>query len=277
MAFARSLLAVSLLLGLAGCSDEKPPQPAPALMGRAMVAAAPGVVGGAKLAYRHQVSLQMAEANIQPRFDRARDLCLQNAELHCILQSATLNVGDPHGLQRTNASLVVRLPHESVEIFYAHLLAPVPGEATAAMVTSRSTQAEDLTKAITDIGQRLKQLTDYRERLLVLAKVPDAKVDDLVKIAGELSNVQSNIEAITAEKAALDERVANEVVDVNLHTDPGTVGMFTPVAKVWMQAGQVFGDSASRTLRFLIFALPWLPLAAIGYGLLIFGVRRMRR
>jgi len=277
MAIARSLLAATLLLGLAGCSDNGPPQPAPALTGRAMMAAAPGVVGGAKLAYRHQVSLQMAEANIQPRFDRARDLCLANAELHCVLQSATLTVGDPHGLQRTTASLVVRLPHDQVGVFYDHLLAPLPGEATAAVVTSRSTQADDLTKAIVDIGQRQKQLIDYRDRLLVLAKIPDAKVDDLVKIAGELSNVQSNIEAITGEKVALDERVANEVIDVNLHTDPGTIGMFTPVATVWKQAGQVFGNSASRTLRFAIEALPWLPLWAIGYGLLIFAVRRIRR
>ena len=274
MSFLRSLMAVALLLGVVGCSDDAPPVPA---MGRAMMAAAPRAQIGAKLAYRHQLVLQMPDPSIQPRFDRARDLCLQSAELHCILQNATLNVGDPHGLQPTTASLSVRLPHEAVAPFIDGLLAAVPGETASAVVTSRSTQADDLTKAINDGDQRQKELLDYRERLLALAKIPDAKVDDLIKIASELSNVQSRLEAIAADQSALNDRVATEEVDVSLRADPGAQGMFAPVSRVWLEAGQLLGDSTARTLRFVILALPWLPLAVGGLFVAIFAIRRIRR
>lgn len=279
MPFMRSLMATFLLLGLVAC-DPPPPPPAPAVAKMAMAAPAPlgaAAQNGAKLAYSHNLTMQMPDSSIQPRFDRARDLCLQSATLHCILRNASLTMGQPNILLPTSASLSVRLPHDQVTPFINGLLAAVPGDLAAATVTARSTQADDLTKALVDVGERQKQLLDYRDRLLALEKIPDAKVDDLIKIASEISGVQSRLEAIAAEQATLNERVDTEEVDVRLVAEPAVRGVLAPVAKVWLEAGELLGNSVANALRFVIQVLPWLPVVAVGLWVVISAIRRVRR
>jgi hypothetical protein len=235
----------------------------------------------AKLAYRHNLDLEMPAASIQPRYDRAVKTCLENAAFNCIVMNASIRMGDLSDPLRginPSASLTVRLPHDAIAPFEADLLAALPAETTGdATIHSRSTSAEDLTYAIADVERRQAQLTDYRDRLMDLTKRPDVKVEDLIKIESELSNTQSQLEQLAAQKKNLDQRVDTEILAIFLDVRDTRGNVSGPIEVAWHEAGQVLGDSTATALRFTVGALPWLPIVAIGLLLLRFAFRRWRR
>ena len=235
----------------------------------------------AKLAYRHTLDLEMLAANIPQRYDRAIKNCLENATLNCVVMNASIRMGDqrdPLGGINPSASLTVRLAHDAVAPFEADLLAPLPGETTGdPAVRSRSTSAEDLTYAIADVEQRQAQLSDYRDRLMNLTKRSDVKVEDLIKIEAELSNTQSQLEALAAQKKNLDQRVDTEILAISFDVRNTRGNVSGPIEAAWREAGQVLSESTAIALRFTVSALPWLPIIAIGLLLLRFAFRRWRR
>jgi hypothetical protein len=255
----RPLIALALL-ALAGCD------PSPVRQSQVGGSPTPGVRQDSgnklKLAYSHQLVIDTAPQSVEPRFERARDRCL--AADSCVLLDATISTSDFGRSARPHASLTVRLPHDAVAPFEAALLEPLAGQgASDASLRSRTTSAEDLTAAITDMDRQLRQLTDYRDRLTELAKRADAKIEDLVKVESELSRVQSEIEALSGQQRKLDERVATEKMTVDLTTSPGDGGIGRPIAEVWREGGAVLGENAASALRFAIGAIPWLPLVAL--------------
>jgi hypothetical protein len=279
----RALPAVLMLFLLAGCGADSPGYGTAGVEYKAApngTAALAAPVAGTEshLAYHHDLALEMAPAGVEPRFDRARDACLNDAALNCTLVRADLHMGDADKGQLPNASLEVRIPHAGVASFEAGLSAALPGQpGMDAIVVSRTTTADDLTAAIADVDRRQAQLSDYRDRLTALAQRPDAKVDDLVKIEGELSSVQSQLEAIAAQKAGLTQRVATETLAVAFQSREGALGPAAPIRQAWHRAGQDLGRSAGKALTFAIESLPWLPVIAIGLFLVRLILLRGRR
>lgn len=221
-----------------------------------------------KLAYTHDLTIGLPPQRVTAHFEAARDRCLNEAALKCILVAASIDDGQrPSG--RPQAQIQVRLPHDSVAPFMAFVTAPLPGEAAGEVVVrSQSTRADDLTDAIEDGGRRLAQLTAYRTRLDAIAARPDPRVEDLIRIAQELAQVQSQIEDADAKQRGFSQRVDTELVSVALRSDEARAGPLAPVEEVWDQAGQTFGTSAGSALRFVVAGLPWLPLVLVGLLLL---------
>ncbi|WP_245257803.1 DUF4349 domain-containing protein [Methylobacterium sp. 88A] len=224
--------------------------------------------GDAKLAYTHELTIGLPPQRVNAHFEAARDRCLNEAARKCVLVAASIDDGRrPAG--RPQAQVQVRLPHESVAPFMAFVTSPLPGEATGDVVLrSQSTRADDLTDAIEDGGRRLAQLTAYRARLDAIAARPDPRVEDLIRIAQELAQVQSQIEEADAKQRGLSQRVDTELVSVAMRSDEARAGTLAPVEEAWDQAGQTFGASAGSALRFFVAGLPWLPLVLIGVLLL---------
>jgi hypothetical protein len=269
-----------VLLALTGC-DKRPASP-PAPMARMAAPAAPMSAAmaqpAAKLAYSHDLHLEMPRDSIKPRYERAIKECLDNAKLNCLVLHSSISMGDPTGIASPSATLTVRLAHDAVAPFEDDLLAPLPGEqAGDAILLSRSTNADDLTAAIADVEQRQAQLTDYRDRLRELAKRPDVKVEDLIKIEGEISNTQSQLEQIAAQQKALNQRVDSESLTVYLGTRGKLGGIADPIVLAWHQTSRVLGDSTATAIEFIAAALPWLPIAALGLLFIRLGLRRWRR
>jgi len=264
----------ALLLG--GCSDTRPPAPegvsSPAL-------AQSNRNSAAKLAYTHDLVIGLPPARVAAHFTAARDRCLTDAGLGCVLVSSSIDDG-PRPLGRPQAQIQVRLPHDSIAPYVAFLTAPLPGEAAGDVVLRRqATRADDLTTPMEDGERRLAQLTAYRARLDELAAKSETRVEDLIRIAGELSKVQSQIEEGEARQRGLQRRVDTEIVSVALRSDGARSGAFAPVEEAWSQAGQTFGASAGTALRFAVASLPWLPVVAIGLFLVraLWRLRRRRR
>ena len=206
---------LAILLALAGCGKPSalpPPAPAPPPM-----AANAAAARDLKLAYSHEMRVDMPAASVKPRYDRAIKQCLEDDKLHCVVLNTSFGTTELFGVPHPGALLTVRLAHDGVALFEADLLKPLPGEApNDAVLRSRSTTADDLTAVIADVERRQAQLSDYRDRLMDLLKRPDVRVEDLIKIESELSNTQSQLEAITAQKKTLDQRVDTEKVTVFL-------------------------------------------------------------
>jgi hypothetical protein len=238
-----------------------------------------GSVQAPKLAYSHQWGIVMPAASVKPRYDRVREHCLEDTTLHCTILSASINLHADESDALPTAMLSVRLPHAAIAPFEQALLALLPSEAAGdASIESRWTTAEDLSSRITDVERRLKQLTDYRERLTALLQRQDAKVEDLVKVEGELSQTQNQIETLAAQQRNLDERVETEVLTVNfLARSPYENDGFGPVAAAWHKSASLIGMSAGNALRYSIMAVPWLPVAFVGALLLLMIVKLFRR
>src|SRR5262249_30650537 len=127
-----------------------------------------------QIAYSYQLALEMAPDGISKRFERARQECLTNAALKCLLVRASVQAGEAISGISPSAILEVRLPHDTIDTFEQGVSKPLDGEQPGDLtVRSRSTTAEDVTEQVMDVDQHLAQQTDYRERLNALAKRTD--------------------------------------------------------------------------------------------------------
>lgn len=274
------LAAVPVLALLAGCSDTR----RELRQGReAADAAAPAPFVSAaregstvKLAYRHDLTVGLAPDRVAPHFAAARDRCLAEAATCTLLNSS---IRDGAGTRPPQARIEVRLPHAAVAAYVAFVTAPLPGEAAGDVaLIEQATRAEDLTASIADTGRRLAQLNDYRTRLTALAEKPDNRAEDLIKIAGELAQVQSQIEEAEGTRRTLGERVDTEIVTVTFRASQARAGAFAPVQEVWARSGPILGESAASALRFTVASLPWLPIVLLALLLLrlVWRIRRKR-
>ena len=239
---------------------------------------------GVHLAYTHAVSLQVGGGALGRHFTAARDRCLNTPALHCILLHASLDAVRPNdvGAPATqSADLRLRLPHDQIAPFANALTDALPGEtAGLARVLGQSTDAEDLSQPVRDVAQRTAQLSDYLASLKTLGGRLTISVSDLVKIAGETAQAQSQIEAVQAEQRALSLRVDTEALDVSFIEPAPAVAAPDPVNETWSQASATFRASAAQVLQVSIGALPWLPVLLVVVLLLalshrlIFGRRR---
>jgi hypothetical protein len=278
-----------LLVSGAGCSSKPSPEQsrAAAPEAKAWFQPAPQQGQGLHLAYKHDIGLDVTPSALQAHFASARDRCANEATLHCILLEASVEVPRPDAVRAPyavpSAKLRVRLPHDQVARFANSLTDKLPGEADGTVTVARqSTTAEDLSRPIEDGDKRLSQLTDYRTRLNALAARPDTKVDDLVKIAGEISRVQADLEAAQAEQRELNQRVETEALDIDFESQSDH-SAWAPARIAWSDAAQIFGGSLGDALQFVIAAVPWLPLFAVALVALrlvlrfLFGVPRRTR
>ena len=226
------------------------------------------------MAYTHHVGLEVPNASLAQHVARARERCVNEPALQCVLLAASTNQtrqfreGDIH-----TGALHMRLPHAVIVPFVNALTQPLPGEgAGAVQVLRQSTDAEDLGQPIADAEKRHAQLTEYRDRLHALAARPDIHVDDLIKIASELSQVQSQLEAADGQQRDLATRVDTEELYVDYST-PNDPGAADPIHQAWANGAETFANNAGAALEFSIASLPWLPLAALA----LFALRLARR
>jgi hypothetical protein len=231
-----------------------------------------------QFSYTHSWSLRMPRGNVSPRFARARDLCLQDKALGCRLISANISQGDGTPDSETSASLEVQLPHTALVPFERALLAPLHGEKPGeAIMVSRQTQAQSVETQAADTGRRVAQLTGYRDRLAALEKRPNLSVDDLIKLEGEESRVQSELDAATGLQRTLNDGIAREDVTIQLNETAPPVEEVGPIAQAWRDAGNTLAENTASALRFAIGAVPWLPVLALAIFVIAWSWRLFRR
>jgi hypothetical protein len=229
------------------------------------------------MAYSHSMSLVMEGATVERHFTRARDACLQNAALNCILLSGSVTAGDETAQQPPSAQLMVSLPHDQAA-FQKVLLSPLSGQAKSDIeIRQQSTQADNLTQQVTDIDRRVGQLTGYRDRLTALAERPGLKAEDLIPLEEKISELQSELDQLSSAKANIVERVKREQISIAFNARTTVTEAARPVAQAWDSSFEVLGNSASTVLLLLVALLPWLPVAALVWFVVWLFRRNARR
>ena len=225
---------------------------------------------GESYVYDHNLTVSMASDFIRARFERARDKCQNDPALKCKVMSASFRlVGEPDAPLPV-ANLSVALPHESVAPFEQALMELLPNESKDdVLIKARVTSAQNVTNQVKDIESRLSQLTNYRDRMMELSKRGGAKTDDLIKIEGEISRTQAEIEGIEGQRRDLAERIAKENVSIAFEAQSTASDALQPVRDVWQNSLRVLGGSAAAVLALFVGILPWIPVFLLGF----FGVR----
>lgn len=299
----RAAFLMGIAIVLAGCGDaeeqsvtrqEYAASPAPAVDAMTIESTTRGVLGGnaggdgsqlhrgpssgESYVYDHNIAISMASAHIKARFERARDKCQNDPALKCKIMSASFRlIGEPDAPLPV-ANLSVALPHESVAVYEESLLELLPGEdKDDVLVKSRNTTAQNVTNQVKDIESRLAQLTSYRDRMMELSKRGGAKTDDLIKIEGEISRTQAEIEAIEGQRRDLAERIAKENLAISFEAQSTASDALQPVRDVWQNSLRLLGDSAAGALALVVGLVPWIPVFLLGFFGLRWAWRRLRR
>ena len=273
-----------LLCALAGCDRHAaPPAPAASAVATPAPAAAPEAQARTPwftpapqqgpdmhIAYTHAVTLEVAGSVLPAHFTAARDRCLADAALHCLLLHAELGTpGTGYGQPPVSAELRVRLPHDQLAAYANALTAPLPGEAPGLVrVLRQSTTAEDLGRPVADVAQRVAQLSQYLASLKALGARLTISVSDLVKIASETAQAQTEIETAQAQQRTLALQVDTEALDVDFQPQPPHAAPVDPVTRVLDGAQDVLRQNAADALAFGIAAVPWIPVALVALILL---------
>ena len=190
------LLAACAVLAGCGRSGERNLMLAPPPQERAMLIQDKPQV----FVYSHALSLVMAHDAVRGRYDRARETCLKDAALHCRLLIA--NASEYSG--NASAHLKIALPHDKIEAYEARVLKPLPEDKDGVEIRSRSTEAQSVETEADDTAKKIAQLTKYRDGLTELARRPNLSVGDYIRVQGELSKTEAELDE------ALDSAWSNE-------------------------------------------------------------------
>lgn len=248
--------------GFAGEADKRGGQPAQS---------------GESYVYDHNLTVSMASEFIRARFERARDKCQNDPALKCKIMSASFRlIGEPDAPLPV-ANLSVALPRDSVAPFEQALMELLPNESKDdVLIKARVTNAQNVTNQVKDIESRLAQLTNYRDRMMELSKRGGAKTDDLIKIEGEISRTQAEIEGIEGQRRDLAERIAKENISIAFEAQSTASDALQPVRDVWQNSLRVLGSSAAAVLALFVGILPWIPVFLLGFFGLRWFWRRVR-
>lgn len=282
--FSLSAVALPLIL-LPGCKHRHASQddvaPSPPPMPVMASAAAMSVrfsrhavnqqAGQGFMAYEHRLDLTVPDALVSAHLEAARAACTTADS--CELVSANENVNDlGQGVSQHFARIAVRLPHDHVEAFLKAASASLPGEKSHDVITREAmTNETDLRNEVMDVDRRLVQMTAYRDRLEALEAQSAGRTDDLIKVAKELSEVQSSLEDTQKEKNGLTKRIDTERVDVSYE---GASAISTPVRQRWNESTQIFMETLGDVWFFLIQAVVWAPLVALALYLVRRAIRK---
>jgi hypothetical protein len=244
----RHALAMGMLittaLGLAGCESKKLAE----LSGTNRELAVTQRSADNTLAYAHEVSLEVERDQIATRVHALRAACVADTKSACTILEVSVNDGEGYAGGR----IKMRLAPAGVD-------ALVQIASVDAQVTERRTSAEDLAQPLADVARQLAMLNAYRERLSGLLARKESSVSDLIAVAKELANTQTQIEALASQNAQLRQRVDTDLLTM-IWRVPAVQARSaeSPVGDALSAFGANFREAIGNVIGFLAQLVPWL-------------------
>lgn len=212
------------------------------------------------IAYTHALGLRLPAAQIDPVMQGHLAACRAAGTQTCIITNSWLQTPNEDWV---SATLNLRATPEWIETF----LGGVESEASAAggEVSSRSTSAEDLTRAILDTDARLQAQITLRDRLQGLLETRNAELGDLLSIERELARVQGQIDSMTSTLKAMRLRVSLSEMNINYETKPKAVSAstFEPLSDAFGGFFRTFFEALAAIVLAFAVGLPWLLLIGL--------------
>lgn len=167
----------------------------------------------------------------------------------------------------------IRVPKENITSFKTEL--NVIGN-----LTSESTNKQDVTKQYTDTESRLKVIETKEVRLLALLEKAE-KIEDIIALENQLSEVIYEKENLKASLLTLDDKVDFSTVNINIQevakvtaTETIETTFGTKVKNAIADSLYFFTDTLQGLIIALIYLLPFLVIIAV---VVIVGVRFYRK
>ncbi|UTA48035.1 DUF4349 domain-containing protein [Simiduia sp. 21SJ11W-1] len=241
-------IVLTMLVTLASCSADtsKVVQEDFVASGARMMASAPAPQAKEQsqyLAYEHSLTVSMAAASVPAAYEQLAAACREQPQALCTLLTANLHTGE-----FSSAHLRMRVAPDRV----ADTLASAR---TLGEVTHQNTQVDDLQSAVVDNDKRIEMLLRYRDKLEQLEQTSAEEVESLIRIASELSRVQSDLEYAQGEKARLLQRIDFQVVNIHLQTQTYT-GFWAPIGHALGDFGEHLSEGIANTLIVVAYAIP---------------------
>lgn len=197
------------------------------------------------LAERQYWTYELAEADIEPRWQAHMKLC----QTDCEVLAANLSKSAYSPVQ---AQLRLRVGRPG-----AAKLMNAMGDTG---ISERRVEREDKTMQVVDIEARLKNLAELRDRLRGLLATRTGALKDVLETERELARVQGELDAITAQRRVLANETEKVLLEATYRATPRLVetGAMQPLVEAWHDVGRAFAQSLGAALLFLVQVLPWL-------------------
>jgi hypothetical protein len=202
-------------------------------------------------------------ASVETSLKRVRELTGDNGgELTSLDDASPRTAGAVHGAQLT------------VEIPAARLDATLDQFAALGTVQNRAIDAEDVDAAIVDEEARLRNLRSEENDLRALM-AKGGKVDDILSVQQNLSDVRGQIEQLDATHQHDLHRVATSTISVNLTEEranetPAQPGPSARIDGAWQSGLNALDDTVVSLLSTIAWCVAYSPVvvgvAAIGYA-----------
>jgi Domain of unknown function (DUF4349) len=215
------------------------------------------------------VTMTLAVGNVQEAFRQVEQIV---AEQRGYLAGSQIRQdGD-----RLTATMTLRVPADSAT--YQATLDRLRG--LAERVVDEQAQAQDVTEEYVDLDARLRTLKASEESLLALLGKAQ-RVEDILQIQRELTNVRSQIEQIQGRKQALERRADMATINLTIReagafSRPG----WSPGA-TFEEAVRALGSAlrglAVFAIWLLVFSPIWGGFLLLGWGIIWLFIRFVRR
>jgi hypothetical protein len=200
------------------------------------------------MAYEYSVSVELEEEELQAAYQNALDTCRADSANACEILYSNLRTGDYPG-----GDLRVRIKKPGVTPF-------IKAATADHEIIEQNVSAEDLAQPIFDNEKRLKMLEGFQQRLAELENQSTKDVDSLIKIASEISRVQSELEAAKGENEFLMKRVNLDIVSIHFVTDPED-SIVKPIGDAFEDFAHNVAKGIGTAVTVIAFMIPWLILA----------------
>ncbi|HET7516524.1 MAG TPA: DUF4349 domain-containing protein [Actinomycetes bacterium] len=208
------------------------------------------------------VDLEVGEGDLNKTINDATDVVLQAKGLY-VGSSTSVPEGEP-----ASGQVTFRVPVDAFEPVLRQLkeLGTYRGEKSS---------TEDVTNQYVDLNG---QLAAWRAQERVYLRLLDRakSVTDVIAVQNQLQQVQSNIERLQGQLDHLEDQSSFSTIVLRL-TEPGAGGPAPQptgrLARAWATAVNGLGVMAAA----LLVAVVWLTPVVLLAGLVLFGVRTLRR
>ncbi len=216
------------------------------------------------LSREHSIVVDVPQTELDTSFRRVAGRCTADSVHHCTILQSDLSSGQsPSGL------IKLRIDPSAVE----DLIGFASG---LGKLEHRSTTVDDLADAIQDTQSRIDMLTNYRKQLLALQAKAGTNVEAAIKVASELSTVQSNLERAAGQAANQAKRVTTDILTINFAVAEQRAFWRPARAAVQDFLGNL-SNGISQAITAVAYIVPWLFVILPGLYLLRFLWRRRGR
>ncbi|MEM9495443.1 MAG: DUF4349 domain-containing protein [Pseudomonadota bacterium] len=214
---------------------------------------------GAMLAYSYSMQIAAPKEAVKPMMSAHQEACMAAGPDVCqILGASTNRWGD----DQVAGHLNLRAAPAWLETFRGEIVSDA--EKVGGKLIDNTVRAEDLTRYILDMDARLEAKKTLRDRIKNLLETSEGSLSDVLAAERALSDVQGEIDSMTAQLRAARARVAMSSLTISYASDPETsIGLFKPLREAFGDFGRMSVASLADAVRFVAKAWPYFIILMI--------------